>query len=179
MRETSVKERGGRWWARVRSALPLKRVSVLIAGLGLLIAALGLLITVTGLWFREEGRARRAEAANIRLEGEVTDLRRHTGGLGAALRECSGQIGEVAAHASERALQFYVTDTDGRPVVGAAVSALRTRERVVTRESGLTDPLAVRVGDKVAIAREGFESREVVVSEKELTGLVVDVELRR
>ncbi len=173
MQETKVKETGRRLWARVRGAPPW------IGLVALVVAILGLLITVTAYWFRAEGRARDAELANIRQEREVTELRRRSCALDAALREYSQRVDGVAAGGSERALQFYVTDTEGHPVVSAGVSALRTRERVVTQESGLTDRLILRVGDKIAIAREGFESRELVVSESELEGLVVYVELRR
>ena len=173
MQETNVKETRRRLWARVRGAPPW------IGVVALVVAILGLLIMVTGYWLRAEGLLRDAVLANIRLEREVTELRQRSSALDAALRECSQRVDGVTPGGSELALQFYVTDTEGHPVVGAAVSALRTRERVVTQESGLTDRLILRVGDKIAIAREGFESRELVVSESELEGLVVYVELRR
>lgn len=173
MQGTKVKQRPRGLWERVRGAPPWVGLVALVAPI------LGVLIAAIGYWFNAEARARDAQRATIRLEREVTELGQRSRGLEAALRECSRREEGAADGGSERALQFYVTDTEGHPVVSAAVSALRTRERVVTRESGLTDRLIVRLADKIAIARDGFESRELTVSESELEGLVVNVELRR
>lgn len=181
---------------RTRGALRSRFSSHLwkTVNVALLAAVIGLLVSVAGLWLHAENRVRVGERQIIELASEVSELQRENADLrsgqerrnkGEARVETAPRANSSdgpsasSAHLDERAIQFYITDSSGGVVAGATVTALRTREKVAAKASGLTDKLKLRQWDTVSLKKEGYQPCEIVINSERFESGLVEVQLRR
>ena len=162
------RDSGGRFGGRLNLAI-----------VGILVAATALLVTVIGFWQHAQNRCRAADREIIKLERQVSESHLTIKGLGAALDEHEVVPAGVVTDAAVHAIQFYVTDWGGGVLPGATVFGPRTKEQVTSRDTGLTDKLNLRVGDKVLLRKEGYEPIEVMIDDECFKSRLVAITLRR